>query len=165
MRKDEKAKFLEAYDLYADAIYRHCFFRVMAKQRAEDLMQEAFTKAWAYVSGGKSVDNMRAFLYKIANNLIIDESRKKKEDHLDALLEDDRIKEPSYEGHKSIEAKAELSYIMNHVKKLPAEEQQLIIMRYIDDLDPKDIAEVTGLTPNHISVKVHRALKTLRQYI
>jgi RNA polymerase sigma-70 factor (ECF subfamily) len=71
-------EFIEQYEAHAEAIYRHCFFRVFRKQVAEELMQETFMKAWVYVSQKNEVENMRAFLYKIANNLIIDFSRKKK---------------------------------------------------------------------------------------
>ncbi|MEK7094082.1 MAG: RNA polymerase sigma factor [Patescibacteria group bacterium] len=157
--------FLEAYDLHSDAIYRHCYFRVYSKQRAEDLMQETFTKLWVYMSKGNKIDNIRALLYRIATNLIIDESRKKKERELDAMLEDDQIVEPSYAGHKEIESQAVISSIKERMQDLPEEERQLLTLRYFDDLDPKDIAEIMGITANNVSVKLNRAIKALKEFI
>jgi DNA-directed RNA polymerase specialized sigma24 family protein len=80
-----KEKFQHAYDEYAQAIFRHCHYRVFDRERGKDLMQEVFLRAWEYMARGEEVHNMRAFLYRIANNLIVDESRKKREASLDYL--------------------------------------------------------------------------------
>jgi len=79
MQQDKREKeFLDAYEKYADAIYRHCYFRVYNKELAEDLTQETFIKTWKYIVEGKEVKNIKSFLYRVAVNLIIDNSRKKK---------------------------------------------------------------------------------------
>src|SRR3989338_4735544 len=71
-------EFLQAYEAYNDAIFRYCYFRVYDRERARELSQETFMKAWEYLSRtGKKIENLRAFLYKIATNLIIDNSRQK----------------------------------------------------------------------------------------
>ena len=80
-------KFLKAYDEYSDAIFRHCYFRVSDREKAKDLTQDTFTKTWEYVLKNGEVTDLRAFLYKVANNLIIDTYRKKKEDSLDDMME------------------------------------------------------------------------------
>ena len=74
--KDNSTIFGEAYDLYADAIYRHCFFRVYSKERAEELTQETFLKLWQYMNDGNEIENIRALAYRIATNLVIDDKRK-----------------------------------------------------------------------------------------
>ena len=71
MKSDLQEGFLNAYDAYADAIYRHCFFRVFSKERAEELAQETFMKTWEYVARGNVIENYKAFLYRVTNNLII----------------------------------------------------------------------------------------------
>ena len=81
MQEDIKAReklFTEAYDKYADAIFRYCYYRLFDREKAKDCMQEAYCRTWKYMSAGKQVDNIRAFVYKTANNIIIDDSRKKK---------------------------------------------------------------------------------------
>ena len=45
-------EFEKAYDLYADAIFRHCYLRVSDRELAKDLMQEAFMKTWEYLASG-----------------------------------------------------------------------------------------------------------------
>ena len=77
MKHSHKQLFLKAYEEYADSIYRHCVVRVSDSERAMELMQETFLRALESLQQGTSIKNMRAFLYKIANNLIIDYNGRK----------------------------------------------------------------------------------------
>ena len=165
MQEAIKKKLIEAYDAHSDAIYRHCYFRVFKKTRAEELVQDTFMKTWEYMKKGKQIDNIRAFLYKVANNLIIDESRKKKEQSLDELIEQNILAEPSYREEKIFEHNIILAEVKEKIKNLSEEDQNLITLRYLDDLDPKDISAVTGDSANNVSVKLNRALTRLRQLI
>ena len=76
---DREVKFLEAYDQYSDAIFRYCYYRVYDREKAKDCVQEAYCRTWKYMESGKEIENLRALLYRIATNIIIDDSRKKKE--------------------------------------------------------------------------------------
>src|SRR6185369_164461 len=95
MEQKIEREFLEAYDTYADALYKHCFFRVYSATRAEELVQDTFMKTWDYLAKGKDIENLRAFLYKTANNLIIDYSRKKREISLEQQLAENPGWEPT----------------------------------------------------------------------
>ncbi|MBI2010808.1 MAG: RNA polymerase sigma factor [Candidatus Colwellbacteria bacterium] len=158
-KEGEREKFLEAYDAWADAIFRHCYFRVSDKELAKDLVQETYSRAWAYLADGGVVENFRAFLYRIANNLIIDNSRKKKALSLDALMDEGFA--PAANPTNSEAA------IMGHdalrlVRSLDEKYREVIIMRYIDDLTPKEIAAVLEEKENVISVRLHRGLKKVK---
>ncbi len=157
--------FLDAYDKHAAALYRHVFFRVFSEARAEELVQETFMKTWEYLRQGKEVDNLKAFLYRVAGNLIIDESRKRKEASLEAVLSNSPGLEPRFDGYKKIEALLVSDEIRTVLEKLPPDTRQLITLRYIDEFEPKEIAQIMEITPNNVSVKIHRALELLREYI
>ncbi len=162
MHKQIESQFLEAYEKYQDAIYRHCFFRVYSKVRAEELVQETYMRAWQYMAQGNIVENLRAFLYRVANNLIIDESRKKKEDSLEVLMEKSPAYEPFYEGGKRIEKQMLYNEIVENMKDLPPDYKEILMLRYIEDLDPKEIAEILETNANNVSVKINRAVKALK---
>jgi RNA polymerase sigma-70 factor (ECF subfamily) len=151
----------EAYDEFADAIYRHCYFRVFQKERAEELVQETFVKTWQYLVNGQSVNNLRAFLYRVANNLIVDESRRKKETSLEALQ--DQGVEFGYRDDDRLRTNIDAGNVIEFLQTLDAGHRDLIIMRYIDGLEPEEIAEITGETANVISVRLHRAIKKVRE--
>jgi RNA polymerase sigma-70 factor, ECF subfamily len=158
---DMEQRFLEAFDSYSDAIFRHCYFRVYSKERAEELMQETFIKAWDYVRRGGEIKDMRPFLYKVANNLVIDESRKKKSYSLDLLQESGF--DPVGEGTHEIQAAVEGKDIVQLLEHLEEEQREVLVMRYIDDLQPKEIARLLEVSENVVSVRIHRALKKLRK--
>ena len=167
---DQETRFLKAFDEYSDALFRHASFRVSNRERSVDLVHDAFTKVWSYVRGGYEIDNFRPFLYKVLNNLIIDEYRKKKEFSLDKLLEADGVDEGSFDelsentveklaatidGRKAFELLAEV----------PDEYREVIIYRFVDQLSPKEISDLTEETENVVSVRIHRGLKMLRKKI
>ncbi len=163
MKKRAQEQYLEAYELYADAIYRHCFFRVFSKEKAQELTQEVFMKTWVYLGEGKEVDNLRAFLYRVATNLIIDASRKKKEESLEAMLEHNPASEPRNSDHLDIYRNLEIKEIMAVIEQLPEDYRSVLVMRYVEDLSPKDIAKIMKTTPNNISVRINRAMQALRE--
>ncbi|OGN08124.1 MAG: hypothetical protein A3J46_06270 [Candidatus Yanofskybacteria bacterium RIFCSPHIGHO2_02_FULL_41_11] len=155
--------FTKAYDELSDSIFRHCWFRIGDRERAKDLMQETFTKSWQYISRGEKVDNLKAFLYRVANNLIIDEYRKKKELSLDNLMVEGF--EPGFDDRRKNEQEIDARFILGVVNRLDEKYREAVLMRYIDDLSPKEIAEVTGESENNISVRIHRGLSQLKEIL
>lgn len=157
---DIENQFLEAYEDYSDAIFRHCYFRLSDRAKAQSVTQETFTRAWEYLGRGKEVKNLRALLYKIANNLIIDRYRAKKSLSIEALTEegfsfsvDDRDK-----LQDAITGK-EILLVLNELDDLYRE---AMVLRYVDDLSVQEISEVLGESENAISVRLHRGLKKLK---
>jgi RNA polymerase sigma-70 factor (ECF subfamily) len=159
--KELEKEFLAFHDEYADALFRHCLIRVRDRDAAKDIVQETFTRAWLYVSKGKKVSYMRAFLYRIANNLIIDGSRKKKSSSLDALMEDDGF-EPADESLTDPADIPAAREAMLLVRSLDEIYRTVITMRYVDEMSPKEIAHVLGISENVVSVRIHRGIERLR---
>jgi RNA polymerase sigma-70 factor, ECF subfamily len=160
----EKTKeFIEAYDGYVDAIFRHIYFRVFNKDLAKDLMQETFARTWEYLCKGKEVKSLKSFLYKVANNLIIDEYRKKRELSLDSL----QMKGFDVEGvnEERIIREVENEHALRIIRNLEAHHQEVIIMRFIDDLSIREIAEIIGQSENVVSVRINRGLKEVRKLL
>lgn len=163
MASTNEQKLLDAYDAYADALFRHCYFRLYDREIAKDVVQDTFIRTWEYLSNGKTVDNMRAFLYCAANNLVIDHVRKHTTTSLDGLHE---------KGFDPKDEKADASRVFDIVSGrevaqvlhgLEEPYRTVVIMRYIDDLMPREIAMVLGETENVISVRIHRGTKKVRE--
>lgn len=159
---DTETQFLKAFDDYADALFRHCFFRVSDRDAAKDLVQETFTRAWDHVRLLKEVRDYRAFLYRIADNLVVDFYRKKKT----VSLEDLGDKEKNtlfYDERRTREVEDDARRILVEIKKLPEDYQKAVTMRYIDEFSPKEIAAILGETENTVSVRLHRGVEKLRK--
>ena len=160
-RNDQNEIFLKAYTDYSDAIFRHCYFRLYARDRAKDLTQETFMRAWEYIAKGNTVDNIRAFLYRIANNLVIDESRKKTSVSLEVMREQGF--EPSFETASAMDTVIEAKRVIAAFKRIDPAYRDIVLMRYIDDMTPKEIAHVLGESENAVSVRIHRGIKKIKE--
>jgi RNA polymerase sigma-70 factor (ECF subfamily) len=154
-------EFLLAYEENSDALFRQCFFKVNDRELATDILQETFTRTWDYLAKGKEVLNMKAFLYRTMNNLIVDHYRKKKAVSLDAMQEDGF--DP--EGVEGITAndRIEGEKAMQLLNTIPSPYKEAVIMRYVNGLELKEIAEITGESVNTVSVHVHRGINKLRE--
>ncbi|OGZ11117.1 MAG: hypothetical protein A3D67_03950 [Candidatus Lloydbacteria bacterium RIFCSPHIGHO2_02_FULL_51_22] len=158
---DTEAQFLKAFDEYADAIFKHCMFRVSDRDVAKDIVQDTFCRAWNHVARGGEVREYRPFLYKIATNLITDFYRKKKPVSLDELS-DREMNSLSHDEREQRENADDVRRVRREIEKLPEKERVVVLMRYIDDLSPKEIAVVLGEKENAVSVRIHRAVEKLR---
>ena len=159
--KQLEKDFLEAYQEYSDALYRHCVIRVRDKEIAKDIVQETFSRTWLYLSKGKKVDYIRAFLYRIANNLIVDGSRKKKTASLESMMEEDNF-EPRDESIREPVDHQAIAQVMKHLHALDEIYRVVITMRFIDELSPKEIAQALGVSENVVSVRIYRGMVHLR---
>ncbi len=152
--------FLAAYEEYADALLRHVMLRVRDRELAKDIVQEAYSKTWVYMSEGKEIEYLRAFLYRVSNNLVIDWARKKKASSLDSLMEDDGF-EPADDNVKDfadVPAAREAIKLLGELDELY---RTAITMRYLDEMSPREIAEALGVSENVVSVRIHRGIEKL----
>lgn len=159
-----KEDFLQAFDQYGDAIFRFCMVKTSNKEMAEDLTQETFMRFWraqnAQQNERKKMKNTRAYLYTIAGNLVIDWYRKKKTTSLDARMEAGF--DPADEkGGTNIEA--EHTEALECLKRLPEEDREILLLRYVEGLPPKEISRALDVSANVVSVRINRATKRLRE--
>jgi RNA polymerase sigma-70 factor (ECF subfamily) len=155
-------EFLVAFDEHSDALFRHCLIRVRDREQAKDVVAETFTRTWDYLAQGKKVEHLRAFLYRVANNLIVDQSRRKRSSSLDTMIDEDgfEVLDESVQNPADIpDARAALLLL----KKLDTLYRQVITMRFMDGLSPKEIAQVLEVSENVVSVRLHRAMERLRE--
>lgn len=163
-QRDEAEKiFTETFHAYADAIFRHCAFKLFDRSLAHDLTQETFLRAWQQMAKGKNIENMRAFLYRVADNLIIDHIRKKKSLSLDDLQEQGF--DPGQDDLTNTQNRLEMERALEALGKLEEDYRQAIHLRYVEGLAVAEIAALTGEPPNTVSVRIHRGLQQLRSHL
>lgn len=147
------------YD-YQKGLNSHAFFKVHNHATGEDLVQDTFLKTWKYLVKGGKIEVMRAFLYHILNNLIVDEYRKHKTTSLDVLVE--KGFEPSIDDSERhlnmMDGKAAITLI----GRLPEKYKKVVRMRYVQLLSLEEISLITKETKNTIAVQIHRGLEKLK---
>lgn len=161
--KDKEKQILAAYDSYADALFRHCYFRLYDREQAKDAVQDIFMRTWEYVCAGHVIGNMRAFLYRTANNAVIDRVRKKKPFSLDEWQEKGFDPEDDSFNMTRMADIATGREVLQVLHRLDEPYRAVVIMRYVDDLLPREIAAALGETENAVSVRIYRALKKAKR--
>ena len=164
-------QFNAIYKEYSDQIWRFCAMRTNDPDLAEDMTQQVFTKAWQSETFALPDTSHRAFLYQIARNLLVDHWRKKgKTISLDApvgdgeqtlaeMIEDTISKSPEEQAA----TKESIRGVANKLRELPDRLQNVLIMRFVNQLSVKETATALGLTEGNVRQLQHRALKALRK--
>ncbi|PIP87074.1 hypothetical protein COW81_02180 [Candidatus Campbellbacteria bacterium CG22_combo_CG10-13_8_21_14_all_36_13] len=149
-----------AYKDYAKGMNSYSFYKINNHATSDDLVQNTFLKTWKYLIKDGKIEIMKAFLYHILNQLIIDEYRKRKTVSLDVLLEKGYTQstDPTKRIFNVFDGKAAVLLI----KQLPKKYQIIIKMRYIQDLSIKEISVITGQSKNTVTVQAHRGLEKLK---
>ena len=168
--EDHSQEYTKAFEKHSDELFRHAFLRLSDRERALEAVQETFLRTWRYVSGGGEVRQYRPFLYRTLGNIIIDEYRKHKTVSLDALLEREEtavaiegaLLKDEVDALEDALIRFESREAVAALKELSEPYRVVIVLRYIDGLSPREIAEQLGEKENAVSVRIHRALHKLR---
>jgi len=169
--KTHEQEFLEAFEANANGLFRHALFRVSDRERAYDLTQDTFLKAWDYLVGGGTIQHHKSFLFHVLNNLIVDSYRKKTARSLDEMLENEAtapaVMELMAEGSVEeaellLDERTAIERIRNRIPELPELYKTVLTMRFIDDFTTSEIAELLNVTENVVSVRIHRGVSKLR---
>lgn len=159
--------FEKTYEELSDAIFRYCYFHTSNREKAMDITHDTFVKTWEYLDShkGEEVKNLKAFLYKVARNLVIDSYRKKESGSLDTLMESGFeltseeseiiVKENEFEARMAVET----------IQELDPKYKDVILMRYVEDMSVKDIAESLDMNENTVSVRIHRGVEKLKEIL
>ena len=154
--------FGELYIIFVEKIYRYVFYHVKSKTFAEDITGEVFLKAWRAISScrGKE-DKFSPWLYRIAHNQMVDEIRKKQRR---PSLEIENVEgigdlESSVEGH------LEQQELLEVIGLLPQNQRRVIILKFIEGMNNREIANIMVKSEGAIRVLQMRALATLRKQL
>src|SRR5262245_54446702 len=161
IQRDQEA-FGELYDRHAVRVYRHIYYMVGNAAEAEDLTAQTFLRAWEaipryQVRGAPFV----SWLLRIAHNMGVSYLRSKRESSQlhDGIIDDKMRRDPE----SAYEQTAEEELVRAAILKLRDEQRQVIILRFIEDLDYREVAEIIGKSVAAIRVIQHRALNALRK--
>lgn len=160
-----KEQYLEHYDELSNALYRFFVFQTSNPDVASDLLQETFMKTWEYIAEGKTIKNLRAFIYQVGRNALTDYRRKKKAHSLDALTETGLDFESETNILEEESLGDDLRYVLEQFEILDERQKELITLRYVEEKSIKEIGEILGERANTISVQIHRALEKLKTHI
>lgn len=162
-KNGDKDAYGKLYKEYYKRIHRYCKANLYREDVVEDVCQEVFIRAWKALGTFllKDGGTFQAFLFRIARNLIIDLSRKKKEFSLETYQEiavDEDLEE-------KLDKKDSFEKVKYALSKLKDIDRQLIILRYFEELSHAEVAKILGIKTGNLRVRTIRILKKLKGLI
>jgi len=170
LKSRDKDAFIKVYDDNVKEIHRFVYFKIGNEEEANDLTSMIFLKAWNHIQNKTMEDasTLRALLYKIARNTIIDYYRENG-NKVTASLDDEEhrieVIDETQNPQERLDQEGNLELIKRQLPLLKEEYREVIIMRFINDLSLPEIAEVSGKKLGNVRVLLHRALNALRELV
>ena len=164
------AAFDQLLDRYKSSIHSYIFFIVRNKELTEDIFQETFVKVIMTIKQGRysEVGKFKAWITRIAHNLIIDYFRQERSEQ---VISNDEVEVDLFNNCKLCEGTVEdrivhrqvLTDVRRLVEHLPENQREVLEMRYYQDLSFKEIAEKTGVSINTALGRMRYAILNLRR--
>jgi RNA polymerase sigma-70 factor (ECF subfamily) len=161
--KEDPEAFGFLYERYVKSIYNYIYYRTSNHHDAEDLTARTFYRALKHMP--RYVDRgapFSAWLYRIAHNVVANWHRDRSRRQMIAL-DNLVLKSPPREGPiATVEKREEREQLLQAVRRLAPDRQQLLFLKFIEEMKNAEIAEVMGRTEGAIKSLYHRTLVALR---
>lgn len=155
---------------YKGCVHSYIYFIVRNKELTEDLFQETFVKVITTIKQGRYTDNgkFKAWIMRIAHNLIIDNFRQERNEN---LISNDEVEVDLFNNMKlcdhTIEEKLVKQQVLEDVRRLvgflPETQRKVLEMRFYQDMSFKEIADTTGVSINTALGRMRYAIMNMRR--
>lgn len=163
--RGRSSAFGSLYDYYQPKIYRFVLVKVSRREDAEDLTHQVFLSAFENIGGYRDLGYpFGSWLYRIARNQVTDFYRSQKKSVDIEAVNPEYFAVPA-SAQFDVASKMEMEKVMLALEKMRAEYQDVIVMRFIEDMAVKDVAKAMDKTEGAIKVLQHRAIKELKKYL
>jgi RNA polymerase sigma-70 factor, ECF subfamily len=163
---EHQVKLSKIFELLWEPVCRYLILSSVGRGVAEDLAQEAFLRLYACMEKGQSVDNVSAWVFRVARNLAVDYLRKK--DPLNGadseLMESlaAGLPDPAPDAEQMVLQGEDRQRFEASLRSLSHQEQQCVFLR-LEGLRYAEIAEVLGVSVGNVSTYLSRGIKKLRK--
>lgn len=157
--------FGDLYVRHLDEIYRYVFYRVGNERRAEDLTEQVFLKAWEAMEEYEPRGHpFSSWLYRIAHNAVVDHYRSRRdEEPLDKVAFS--LADGSVGPEETVIKNREVAGLLQALKRLSEEKQELIVLRFVEGLSHARVAQILDKSEGACRVMQHRALASLNEML
>lgn len=146
-------EFETIYNQYWDRIFRLCMGYVNDEELAKDLCQETFIKVWKNLSSFRGDSAITTWIFRIATNTCLRQIERNKI-RVSSKLNEDLAEE------KLPDKESQIKLLYRFISELP-EVDRIIISLELDNIKQSEIAQIVGLSPGNIRVRIHRIKEQL----
>lgn len=153
----------DVYERYSHDIFHYASRLLDDSNLAEDCVSETFSRFLQTIRGGSQPENVRAYLYRSAHNWVIDHYRR--QPRPDYSLQEDLHTDPENNPLQQVSQAMDRQRVRTALLSLPADQRQVIVLRFMEDLSHNEVAQALGKTIEATRALQHRAVSALRQML
>ncbi len=167
LAKKDLNYFSALFNRFFDKVYKFFYFRLQAREEAEDLTSDTFEKIFQSLDKfDDSQGSFSSWIYTVAHNKLIDYYRKQKNKKTSSFEDLLPAEEPKKDFDlKSIDQKIIQQHLNKAIKVLPKKQQAMWALKLTEDLSHKEIAKTLNTTEANINVMIHRSISTLKKQL
>lgn len=163
--RTDPRRFEPLYRKYVAQVYSFAFYELRDRHAAEDLTADVFMRALAALPRFREQfdgegSSFRVWLFQIARNALRNERRRLRR-HPQAPLEDAIGRPASLDVAAEVATRDELVEAMRAIDALPAARREALLLRFVHEMNAREIGQVTGKSEVAVRVTIHRALRAL----
>ena len=159
--------YIDFYNTHKNKIYSYFFYNLSQDSSiAEDLTSDTFLKGFEKFESYNDSYQFSTWIFTIARNTLYDYYRKQKRDiQIDDTTEINFTEFIKYEEDfdKKIDTKIQLEQVYLHLEKIPENQKDMIVMKYMQEFSTKEISHMTGKTEANIRKTLSRWLMSLQK--
>ncbi len=165
-KERDQAAFGQLYDIFSSAIFRFVSLKTATREQAEDILQETFFKAWQALPK-LSLENLnfRAWLYKIARNLVNDHYRTLQRRPTPDTIDNYYSLASADDTHEQTALTFDIEWLHSIMNNLAPNYRQILELRFIQEFSVEETAKIMGRTALAVRVAQHRAIKKLNSLV
>jgi RNA polymerase sigma-70 factor (ECF subfamily) len=173
IKAGDERSFRQLYDAFHERVYNTCMLYLQSEEESEEAMQDTFVQVHQSATTFKGGSTIQTWIYRIAVNKCLDRRRYKKRIKRFAFIsslvgkDDSFIHEPKDLQHPGIlmENRDKAKYLFDALKQLPENQHSAFVLKQIEGLPQKEVAQIMGLTEKAVESLFQRAKARLRDIL
>ena len=152
------------FDTYYQPLYRYIYYHVRHVGTAEDLAADVFSRMLDQISKGRGPkQHLRGWLYRVAHNLIVDDSRRHV--HRDHEPLDERVVSFGPDVESQVQTSVLRQQAWAALGKLTTRQRDVIVLRFLEGQENQEIAQILGMSVGAVKALQHRGLASMRRHL
>lgn len=162
----EEQKLIDVFEQNHSGLLGTLFYVVGNVEDARDVLQDAFVKCWLHREELPGIENLRAWVYRIALNTARDRKRSAWSRRRESLTgTDPMLSPPDQSPEAALMRDEELGRVRAAILSLEPAEQEIFLLRQNGDLTYEDIAASTGTPVGTVKTRMRTALRKMREAV
>lgn len=161
----ERGAFVQLYELHAGELYRYIYLFIRSKEDAEDILQNVFTRIWLKRDTLGEVRSLRAFLFRVTRNQVLNYFRSSKvKMRVHKLMASEEAPEDA-DANEMLQYKQYYEIAKDAIGKLPKRRQEVFRLSHEDGMNTHEIASQLHISTSAVKQHLYAASDFIRDYL